>query len=179
MQNKLACSLPAGLETDVGWLLGQTFHTYITATQRVLAEFPAAHRGYMAVSAAVHESARNQIEMARQLGVDRSVMVNLVDELEKAGLVERQPDPTDRRNRLIIATDVGRRTLECAKAAIERTERELLATLDGEEQVTFTEMLRRIVAHNLADEASREACIAANAARDRVPIPADASGGSR
>ncbi|SDG32806.1 DNA-binding transcriptional regulator, MarR family [Sinosporangium album] len=168
MNNDRSCSLPAGLETDVGWLLGQTFHAYNTTTQRVMAEFPAAHRGYMLVSAAVHESARNQIEMARQLGVDRSVMVNLVDELEREGLVERRPDPTDRRNRLIAATEQGRERLACSLAAIRRAEEELLAPLEEHEKRAFREMLRRIVARGVPEEARHAACAAAETGDDRL-----------
>lgn len=148
--SELACELPAGLEIDFGWLLGQALHAHITVTKRAAEALPSGHRGYQVLSAAVHESARNQIEMARQLGLDRTVMVYLVDDLVKAGLVERRPDPCDRRNRLIVATDLGRARLADVSKAMERAEAHLLAPLEEPERETLRQLLRRVVAGHIA-----------------------------
>jgi len=48
--------------------------------------------------AAARGNARNQLALAQQLGVDRTVMTYLIDDLERAGYVERRPDPADRRS---------------------------------------------------------------------------------
>src|SRR5204862_8339718 len=40
---------------------------------------------------------RTQLALAQHLGVDRTVMTYLIDDLEAAKLIERRPDPTDRR----------------------------------------------------------------------------------
>jgi DNA-binding MarR family transcriptional regulator len=148
---ELACDLPAGLEVDFGWLLGQALTAYLSATKRAAESIPSGHRGYQVLSAAVHESARNQIEMARQLGLDRTVMVYLVDDLVKAGLVERRPDPGDRRNRLIVATAEGHLALARVAESLEHAEASLLAPLEGDEREAFRELLRRVVAGHLAD----------------------------
>ncbi|MCT9931101.1 MarR family transcriptional regulator [Planotetraspora sp. A-T 1434] len=149
---ELACELPAGLEVDFGWLLGQALHAHLTATKRAADTLPAGHRGYLVLSAAVHESARNQIEMARQLRLDRTVMVYLVDDLVKAGLVERRPDPADRRNRLIAATHLGAERLAQVTAEIDRAEAHLLAALDDHEREMLRNLLRRVVAGSLAED---------------------------
>ncbi|MEZ0076674.1 MarR family winged helix-turn-helix transcriptional regulator [Planotetraspora sp. GP83] len=148
---ELACELPAGLEVDFGWLLGQALHAHLTVTKLAAESLPAGHRGYLVLSAAVHESARNQIEMARQLRLDRTVMVYLVDDLVKAGLVERRPDPADRRNRLIAATELGVERLAQVTAEIDRAEAHFLGPLDDHERETLRELLRRLVAGSLAD----------------------------
>lgn len=139
--------LPPGLQSDFGWLLSQLFHAHVSAMKEIVADVPGGHRGYLALSSAVHETARNQIEMSRQLGCDRTVMVYLIDDLVKQGLVERRPDPADRRNRLIVATDRGRDRLAEVNRAIGDVESHLLAALDPAEQASLRDMMKRVVAH--------------------------------
>jgi len=56
--------------------------------------------------------AGSQLELAHHLGVDRTVMTYLLDDLERAGLIERHPDPADRRARRIAATARGSELLD-------------------------------------------------------------------
>ena len=51
--------------------------------------------------------AYTQTELARIIGLDKTTMVVTVDELEAAGLAERQPSKTDRRARVIAVTPAG------------------------------------------------------------------------
>ncbi|MEU7892154.1 MarR family transcriptional regulator [Nonomuraea sp. NPDC049152] len=160
--------LPAGLDETMGWLIGQVFHAHLTCSQRALADFPGTQRGYMVVNAAVNGCARNQIDMAKQLGLDRTVMVYLVDQLVAAGLVERMPDPNDRRSRIIVATDQGRARLGEATQMLRQVDDHVLGSLDADERQRFRDMLQRVTAHYLAgggDE--RDACVVAAAAADK------------
>ncbi|MHB1135137.1 MAG: MarR family winged helix-turn-helix transcriptional regulator [Chloroflexota bacterium] len=50
-------------------------------------------------------------ELAASAGMTRPSMSELVDELEQAGYLERRPDPTDRRAKLIVLTRAGRRLI--------------------------------------------------------------------
>src|SRR5262245_14154618 len=59
-----------------------------------------------------------QQELGAALGIDRSTMVSLIDQLEGAGLATRRPSPTDRRAREIAITPKGRRLLEQARDVI-------------------------------------------------------------
>ncbi len=58
-------------------------------------------------------------ELASLLTVDPPNLTPVVDDLEQAGLVERQPHPTDRRVKLVVATSKG--------AALARTADDILA----------------------------------------------------
>jgi DNA-binding MarR family transcriptional regulator len=51
-------------------------------------------------------------EMARGIGVDPSYITALVDDLDERGLAERQPDPADRRVKIIVLTPQGRALAE-------------------------------------------------------------------
>ncbi len=147
-------ALPVGLEDNLGWLLAQVCRAHGSVLERALAGIPHGLRGFQALCGAVHGSARNQAELGRQLDIDRTVMVYLIDDLVAAGLVERAVDPADRRNKLIRGTDAGRVRLEETRAAIVAAEAAVLAPLEGEGQARFREMLRTVVAHHLAADAS-------------------------
>jgi DNA-binding MarR family transcriptional regulator len=148
MDDPVDGELPAGLGADLGWLLGQALHAHLGAARAAFADVPAGPRGYLVLRAAVEQSAHNQMEMARQLGIDRTVMVYLIDDLVTAGLVERRPDPADRRNRLVIATDAGRSRLAAAMAVLEGAEEQLLAPLTDAERADLRRALRSIAAHH-------------------------------
>ena len=150
--------LPAGLQENLGWLLAQCFRAHLAALDDALAELPHAHRGFQALSGAAHCSARNQAELAKQLGVDRTVMVYLIDDLTKAGLVERIPDPADRRSKLIRATEAGLARLMATQAAIDAAELELLRPLSPPDQVRLRGMLRAIAAHHIASDGPGDPC---------------------
>ena len=83
-----------------------------------------------------------QQELGSALGIDRSTMVALIDELESAGLAKRRPSPTDRRAREIAITPKGRRLLQRAKELIAQVEDEVLAALSAEERRELLALLR-------------------------------------
>lgn len=74
-------------------------------------------------------------------------MTYLLDELERAGLVARTPDPTDRRARRITLTDDGRARLCALERSLRAAEEDLLAPLDAEERDALRTLLRRVATH--------------------------------
>ena len=54
------------------------------------------------------EGALSQHEIGSMLNIDRTTMVELIDELEKAGILRREANPRDRRSHLIRLTAEGR-----------------------------------------------------------------------
>jgi DNA-binding MarR family transcriptional regulator len=84
-----------------------------------------------------------QQELGSALGIDRSTMVSLIDQLEDGGLARRRPSATDRRARQITITAKGRRLLERARGLIAQVEDEVLAGLTAEERDELMTLLRR------------------------------------
>jgi DNA-binding MarR family transcriptional regulator len=72
-------------------------------------------------------------------------MVVAVDALEGEGLVERRPDPTDRRARIVVPTDAGRELLAQAEEVVLGVEDEMLADLSVEERRVLSGLLTRLV----------------------------------
>jgi DNA-binding MarR family transcriptional regulator len=159
---------------DLGWLVGQIQHGYLAAATRAVDSVPGGLRGLYVLGAAICGHAPNQIEVARRFGIDRTVMVRLIDDMERAGLVERQPDPADRRARRIVGTERGRAAYDEAQAQLRRVEDHVLAPLADAERASFAGMARRVVAHliTLDPGAVEGACRAASATLDQhAPLP--------
>jgi len=86
----------------------------------------------------------SQQQAAGQLGVDRTTMVAFLDGLEDRGLVERRPDPEDRRRNLVALTSEGRKALRRGKRASDRAEQALLADLSERDGDRLRDLLSRI-----------------------------------
>jgi DNA-binding MarR family transcriptional regulator len=132
---------------DLGWLVGQIQHGYLTAASAAVDSVPGGLRGLYVLGASLCGRAPNQIEVARRFGIDRTVMVHLIDQMEDAGLVERRPDPADRRARMIVGTDHGRTAYDAAQDRLRLVEEHILAPLAEDERGSFASMARRVVEH--------------------------------
>lgn len=88
----------------------------------------------------------SQGEAARRMGVDRTTMVALIDELEAKELVRRRQDPGDRRRNVVELTDSGRSVVSLADDAVARAEREFLRPLPAGEAERFRKSLRMVLA---------------------------------
>jgi DNA-binding MarR family transcriptional regulator len=86
-----------------------------------------------------------QGEVARRMGIDRTSMVALIDELQDKGLVQRRQDPDDRRRNVVELTAAGRDTLLQASRAEQEAERLFLGPLSGAEAEQFKQALRRLL----------------------------------
>ena len=84
-----------------------------------------------------------QQELGATLGIDRSTMVSLIDELERAGLARRRPSATDRRAREVAITPKGRRLLKQARELLSRAEDDVLGGLSADERHELLALLRR------------------------------------
>jgi DNA-binding MarR family transcriptional regulator len=73
-------------------------------------------------------------------------MTNRLDRLERAGLVERRPDPADRRGKLIALTKSGKRVIDETIGRHVANEARLLSALTKAEQKTLDGLLRKLIA---------------------------------
>ncbi|MFI6625492.1 MarR family winged helix-turn-helix transcriptional regulator [Streptomyces sp. NPDC050528] len=83
-------------------------------------------------------------KLARKLKCEPSNVTGIVDRLETRGLVERRPDPADRRVKLAAATEEGRRVARSLRESL-RFAREPLAGLSDEERLALRGLLRRML----------------------------------
>jgi MarR family transcriptional regulator for hemolysin len=97
----------------------------------------------------------NQGYYADQLDVEPITLCRMVDRLEEAGLVERRPDPNDRRARRLHLTDKSRQKLARLRERLEGLVDEILAGLSEAEREEFRRLLT-VVRSNLAAQREQE-----------------------
>ncbi|MEU5534789.1 MarR family transcriptional regulator [Streptomyces sp. NPDC020362] len=83
-------------------------------------------------------------KLAQKLKCEPSNVTGIVDRLEARGLVERRPDPADRRVKLAVATDEGLSVARDLREGL-RFAREPLAGLTDEERGVLRDLLRRML----------------------------------
>ena len=141
-------------DVDLGQALGALLRRYLESARGVVDQLPGGPRGFQILSIAAEGVCSNQATIALRLGIDRTVMTYLVDDLEKAGMVTRRPDPADRRARQVVLTAKGEKTLSSASARIREVERNVLGALTDDEADVFRSLLARVTADVPADHSA-------------------------
>jgi DNA-binding MarR family transcriptional regulator len=84
-------------------------------------------------------------DLVGALVLSSGAMTNRIDRVETAGLVERLPDPDDRRSTLVALTRKGRRVVDEAVQAHLANEERLLGVLSPAERRSLTALLRKLL----------------------------------
>lgn len=108
-----------------------------------------ARKWHYAVLASLQEyGPGSQAELSKRSGIHRSDMVGVLNELAERGLVERVPDPEDRRRNIITISTRGGRCLSLLDEALDDLEGELLAPLSASERDQLVRLLTRLLDHH-------------------------------
>jgi DNA-binding MarR family transcriptional regulator len=91
---------------------------------------------------------QSQQDVARALGVDRTTMVLLLDELERKFLIHRFVSPDDRRKNVVVVTPSGLDAIAQAGRAADEAERQFLVGLSESDAATFRRLLSALVAED-------------------------------
>lgn len=141
---------PGALATDLCWLLSRASHALTTELTAALEEVGISPRDH-AVLVTAMTGQLTQTEIARMVGLDKTTMVVTVDELELAGLAERQPSTTDRRARVVAVTDEGERLVREAGKVLDRIRNDVLSVLEPDERQVFLKALGTLACGRLAE----------------------------
>lgn len=132
------------LETLVGYNLKRAYIVMHDDFQRALTEERLAPRVFAALSLVVQYPRETQSELARRLGIERSGLVALVDDLERRGLLQRTTVTGDKRLQALVATTEGVRVHALALGKAQAHERALLSDFTEADKRQLVEMLGRI-----------------------------------
>jgi MarR family transcriptional regulator, lower aerobic nicotinate degradation pathway regulator len=134
---------PARLRDRTFWLLGRAARGAQRLTADRLAQ-AGMHRGYYGVLATLAEFGPGaQAEISRRLGIDRSDMVAILNELENDGYVKRERDPDDRRRNRVVLTGDGLAALDRFDRAIDEAESAFLKSFSPAERKMLAALLER------------------------------------
>src|SRR5215472_16597080 len=87
----------------------------------------------------------SQQALGEQLGIDRTTIFELIDELEQQGVVVRRRNPSDRRSYALTLTPKGRTVQKRAALVLDAAADEFLDALEPDERQKLVEMLRRLI----------------------------------
>jgi DNA-binding MarR family transcriptional regulator len=94
----------------------------------------------------------SQSELSREIAMDKSVTVSLLDDLERRGWAARQRSTQDRRRHALYITPDGERELEEIFAVVSKTENAVLHQLSPAELMLLSELLDRMYAVCVREE---------------------------
>jgi DNA-binding MarR family transcriptional regulator len=127
---------------DLGALAARVTRRLVAAERPLLAVHGLSMWAYVVLSHLADRPAGTQLALARAIRYDKTRLIGLLDELERDGLVVREPDPADRRARVVSLTAAGRDRHAAVQADVRTMEDEFL----GDLTVAEREQLRRTLA---------------------------------
>lgn len=131
---------------SVGFLISQLGFFSSRGFMEALEPVGIGPREFLLMRFVLAAQGQSQQALAERLGVPASRMVAMVDHLEEAGLVERRPDPGDRRVRGLYLTRKGRGALERASKIAIDYETRLCAGINREEREQLIDLLQKLQA---------------------------------
>lgn len=128
-------------------MIGPLGRTLIALEMPILEAHGLAMWAYAVLLHLDDQPVRTQAALAEAIGADKTRIIGVLDDLAARGLIERRPDPSDRRIRLLSITDAGRRLRDAAQSEIQAAEDDLLRRLTPAERTTFLSALRKLSQH--------------------------------
>jgi DNA-binding MarR family transcriptional regulator len=126
-----------GRRRDLAAMLQPLVRALIAAELPVLARCGISMWGYVVLNALDGGPARTQAALAQAIGADKTRIIATLDELQQAGLITREPDPADRRARLLSITRAGQQTRLAAQTEIQANESRILSRLPAADRQVF------------------------------------------
>jgi MarR family transcriptional regulator, lower aerobic nicotinate degradation pathway regulator len=137
-------SIEQGFAASSGFLLARLGAESRRLWARMLAERELTPQQFGMLTALGTLGETYQQRLAGFVGIDPRNAVPVLDALRGRGLVDRTPDPGDRRRALLRLTAAGARLVSELGAAGAEIEDELLGVLDVRERATLHRLLRKL-----------------------------------
>ena len=133
-------------ESSAGYMCNWAARLFARELERQLAPSGIAS-AYMPVMFALADNkALTQKALARQAAVEQPTMAATLNRMARDGLIERRPDPADRRSALIMLTPLAQSKIETVEQVVRRINTLALAPLVPAEQQQFTALLGKVIA---------------------------------
>ena len=137
-------ALPPSMRDRVPFLLFRASQASLSLANQMLAQIGLCARQAGILTMVTELEPMTQKALADALGIDRTTMVALLDDLEDKGLAARQRHPGDRRAFLVHPTDSGRAAKAAAVRILDDQQRRFLAPLTPAERRQLAALLTRL-----------------------------------
>ncbi|WP_139360717.1 MarR family transcriptional regulator [Mycobacterium sp. D16R24] len=101
---------------------------------------------YAVLTALRDKEASSQASLADAIGADRTRIIAVLDDLQDRKMINRRPDPSDRRSNLLSLTAGGRKTVTAVQKAIQDYEKRILAAVSAADRDAFLRVLMHLAA---------------------------------
>jgi DNA-binding MarR family transcriptional regulator len=127
---------------DLAAMLQPLTRSLIAAELPILAGHGVSMWGYSVLLTLTRRPVDTQAALAEAIGADKTRIIAVLDELQRQGMITREPDPADRRARRLGVTERGRRVALAVQAEIHANEDRLLSLLPEEDRYGFLRAVR-------------------------------------
>ena len=143
-------------ETSIGYLSNWAARLFTRAIERRLAPAGIATAYLPVLLALADGTAMTQKALAQHAAVEQPTMAATLKRMERDGLVQRRPDPSDRRSALVALTPLASGQLDRVQTVVEQNNARAMANLQPAEQQALLTHLLQVIAALEADEAAAQ-----------------------
>ena len=160
-ESRLSSAVPG----DLGWNLAMVLRGYQRQLEIAVDGLPGGVRCYQVLSTVIHRDLPSQQAIGAHLAIDRTVLTYLLDGMVEARLVERIPDPTDRRARKIRATTEGMSILGRYETRVAAVEASILSLMHADDARRLAGLLGALATSVHRDDPTASPCEAVESLR--------------
>jgi DNA-binding MarR family transcriptional regulator len=147
-------NLPDALADRVGYLIARAHHVCHALADEAMTPLGLTVKHFGCLAVIADEGPLSQQALGGRMGVDRTTIVALVDDLEAKRFVARRRNPIDRRAYALAATASGKRWLARAQERLHSRENRMLAGISDAERDQLRGLLRALIAGADVDTAA-------------------------
>lgn len=133
-------------DASAGYLANHMARLFFAGLARRIRPLGLAPAQFMVLLELWEEDGLSQADLVARLDVEQATMANTLARMERDGLIDRRPSPTDRRARLIFLTGKARDLHASAIGAAQAQNAQALAGLAPEETAQFLDLMKKVIA---------------------------------
>lgn len=128
-----------------GFLVRRVHQLAVAIFMEETAAFDVTPVQFAILNALMDAPGSDQVTLANRVAFDAATSGSVIARLESKGWVRREPDPHDKRRKLLWVTAEGEQVAHDMKAAVARAQQRILAPLPPQEQAQFMGLLNQLV----------------------------------
>jgi DNA-binding MarR family transcriptional regulator len=150
---------PFARQSSLGYQVNHVARLLAQALRRRIEEFGVVPGQFAQLLALYEQDGLTQSELSRRVRIEQPTMAVTLKRMERDGLVERVPDPSDRRQALVLLTERAHRLEGDLTSAARAINDEAVDGLSAAEISAFMRTLDRLIANLESSPTSRDVAL--------------------